>query len=134
MILTKPARCGAVSSELIAIVVALLPGSQSAKVRPEAEAISVKFRFGEMKVKRIFGVPLVTPSGGYRGVEQLVARRAHNPKVVSSSLAPATKKTKERAIRNGCSFLVLMPSETVPLHCLSCVALACDFVVAPRKT
>jgi hypothetical protein len=24
-------------------------------------------------------------------VEQLVARRAHNPKVVSSSLAPATK-------------------------------------------
>ena len=96
MILTKPARCGAVSSELIAIVVALLPGSQSAKVRPEAEAISVKFRFGEMKVKRIFGVPLVTPSGGYRGVEQLVARRAHNPKVVSSSLAPATKKTKEK--------------------------------------
>ena len=28
----------------------------------------------------------------YRGVEQLVARWAHNPKVVSSSLAPATKK------------------------------------------
>ena len=27
----------------------------------------------------------------YRGVEQLVARWAHNPKVVSSSLAPATK-------------------------------------------
>ena len=27
----------------------------------------------------------------YRGVEQLVARRAHNPKVVSSSLTPATK-------------------------------------------
>ena len=25
------------------------------------------------------------------GMEQLVARRAHNPKVVSSSLAPATK-------------------------------------------
>ena len=33
--------------------------------------------------------------GGYRGVEQLVARRAHNPKVVSSSLAPATKETKK---------------------------------------
>jgi hypothetical protein len=32
----------------------------------------------------------------YRGMEQLVARRAHNPKVASSSLAPATKKdTKE---------------------------------------
>ena len=27
----------------------------------------------------------------YRGVEQLVARRAHNPKVVGSSPAPATK-------------------------------------------
>ena len=26
----------------------------------------------------------------YRGVEQLAARRAHNPKVVSSSLTPAT--------------------------------------------
>ena len=29
----------------------------------------------------------------YRGMEQLVARRAHNPKVVSSSLAPATTKS-----------------------------------------
>ena len=93
--LTKPARCWAVSSGLVAIVVALLPGSQCAKVRPSEEAISVKFRFGEMKVKRIFDVPLVTPAGGYRGVEQLVARRAHNPKVVSSSLAPATKETKK---------------------------------------
>ena len=27
----------------------------------------------------------------YRGVEQLVARRAHNPKVVGSSPAPATQ-------------------------------------------
>ena len=27
----------------------------------------------------------------YRGVEQLVARWAHNPKVTSSSLVPATK-------------------------------------------
>ena len=32
----------------------------------------------------------------YRGVEQLAARRAHNPKVVSSSLTPATKKLKSR--------------------------------------
>ena len=95
MILTKPARCGAVPSELVAIVVTLLPGSQGAKVRPSEEAISLKFLFGEMKVKRIFDVPLVMPTGGHRGVEQLVARRAHNPKVVSSSLAPATKKTKK---------------------------------------
>ena len=28
----------------------------------------------------------------HRGVEQLVARRAHNPKVASSSLVPATKE------------------------------------------
>ena len=28
----------------------------------------------------------------YRGVEQLVARRAHNPKVAGSSPVPATKK------------------------------------------
>ena len=28
----------------------------------------------------------------YRGVEQLVARRAHNPEVVGSSPSPATKK------------------------------------------
>ena len=28
----------------------------------------------------------------YRGVEQLVARRAHNPKVVGSSPAPATTR------------------------------------------
>ena len=31
-----------------------------------------------------------------RGVEQLVARRAHNPKVVSSSLAPATQKGNQK--------------------------------------
>jgi hypothetical protein len=28
----------------------------------------------------------------YRGMEQLVARRAHNPKVTGSSPVPATKK------------------------------------------
>ena len=35
----------------------------------------------------------------YRGVEQLVARRAHNPKVVGSSPAPATKKTSHESVR-----------------------------------
>ena len=34
----------------------------------------------------------------YRGVEQLVARRAHNPKVVGSSPSPATKRSPD-AIR-----------------------------------
>ena len=33
----------------------------------------------------------------HRGGEQLVARRAHNPKVAGSSPAPATKKTQEPA-------------------------------------
>ena len=32
----------------------------------------------------------------YRGVEQLVARWAHNPKVAGSSPAPATKKEGHR--------------------------------------
>ena len=36
------------------------------------------------------------------GVEQLVARRAHNPKVISSSLVPATKeKLKDTSLFNG---------------------------------
>ncbi len=29
-------------------------------------------------------------------MEQLVARRAHNPKVISSSLVPATKEVRQR--------------------------------------
>ena len=36
------------------------------------------------------------------GMEQLVARRAHNPKVVSSSLAPATQgriKLKAKSVK-----------------------------------
>ena len=32
----------------------------------------------------------------HRGMEQLAARRAHNPKVVGSSPTPATKKTEAR--------------------------------------
>ena len=35
----------------------------------------------------------------HRGVEQLVARRAHNPKVVGSSPAPATQKPFEGNFR-----------------------------------
>ena len=34
----------------------------------------------------------------YRGVEQLVARRAHNPKVVGSSPTPATKKEQSEMV------------------------------------
>jgi hypothetical protein len=32
----------------------------------------------------------------HRGMEQLVARRAHNPKVVGSSPAPATKTRNQK--------------------------------------
>ena len=46
--------------------------------------------------------PLFQRSEIYRGVEQLVARRAHNPEVVGSSPASATKK----AIRKGCLFVL----------------------------
>ena len=42
----------------------------------------------------------------YRGVEQLVARRAHNPEVVGSSPSPATKKSL-RSFWNGEIFLVV---------------------------
>ena len=38
----------------------------------------------------------------YRGVEQLVARRAHNPKVVGSS--PASATTKEQVNRPALFF------------------------------
>ena len=39
-------------------------------------------------------------------MEQLVARRAHNPKVAGSSPAPATKKTKESALAGSFVFAV----------------------------
>ena len=34
-------------------------------------------------------------------MEQLVARRAHNPKVISSSLVPATKKMIRQHVVEG---------------------------------
>ena len=43
------------------------------------------------------------PNKIHRGVEQLVARRAHNPKVVGSSPAPATT---ERHWRNPVPFFM----------------------------
>ena len=39
----------------------------------------------------------------HRGVEQLAARRAHNPKVVSSSLTPAT--TNFTRVARDCGLL-----------------------------
>ena len=43
----------------------------------------------------------------YRGVEQLVARRAHNPEVAGSSPVPATRKRKWRYLISTSFFVVL---------------------------
>ena len=43
---------------------------------------------------KIFGIIVEHLEIIHRGVEQLVARRAHNPEVASSSLVPATKKNR----------------------------------------
>ena len=48
-----------------------------------ADCKSAAFRF-------VGSNPTLTTTD-YRGVEQLVARRAHNPKVVGSNPSPATK-------------------------------------------
>src|SRR5690606_23126524 len=47
------------------------------------------------------------------GWSSLVARRAHNPKVVGSNPAPATKY--ERPLRNEWPFLLLCPPSSNPL-------------------
>lgn len=41
----------------------------------------------------------------YRGMEQLAARWAHNPKVAGSSPAPATHIIKQLRIKNVAAFL-----------------------------
>ncbi len=46
--------------------------------------------FGDSEKSRTFALAIEK----HRGVEQLVARWAHNPKVISSSLVSATKKEK----------------------------------------
>ena len=40
----------------------------------------------------------IAESEPHRGVEQLVARRAHNPKVVGSSPTPPTKKEQSEMV------------------------------------
>ena len=47
---------------------------------------------------------MLTFATQYRGVEQLVARRAHNPEVVGSSPSPATTK-KRWHFNNSNAFL-----------------------------
>ena len=44
----------------------------------------------------------------YRGVEQLVARRAHNPEVAGSSPVPATREKENTFLMNGVFLLLAM--------------------------
>ena len=50
---------------------------------------------------------MATFAAQYRGVEQLVARRAHNPEVVGSSPASATIKDKSDDLSFFCAVLFL---------------------------
>ena len=50
------------------------------------------------------------PSDG-RGVEQLAARRAHNPKVAGSSPAPATKKSVKKVFEGFQFFQKVLDEE-----------------------
>src|SRR5699024_233071 len=45
------------------------------------------------------------------GVEQLVARRAHNPKVTSSSLVPATKRKRAFTVSKGSFFYGILKTK-----------------------
>ena len=81
----------------------------------------LKINFAELKIISIFAVQ-------YRGVEQLVARRAHNPEVGGSSPPPATKTKRPfrplflfyhpyiviRTISRGVPGLTLLLHATVP--------------------
>ena len=49
----------------------------------------MQIKFADLKNVRIFAVQ-------YRGIEQLVARRAHNPEAGGSSPPPATTEEKSK--------------------------------------
>ena len=72
-----------------------MQGNCATKVRPVELARNA---FGEMELGCIFAVLFAEAAGGHRGVEQLVARRAHNPKVVGSSPTPATTKEQSEMV------------------------------------
>ena len=50
----------------------------------------------------------------YRGVEQLVARRAHNPEVVGSNPSPATTTKSADFSRKSALFVTFWPHSKVP--------------------
>ena len=55
----------------------------------------------------------------HRGVEQLVARRAHNPEAGGSSPSPATKNRK-RILRNQCPFFLFLMMYTESVFVFTC--------------
>ena len=52
----------------------------------------------------------------YRGVEQLVARRAHNPEVVGSNPSPATTEKTQFTIGELCFFICYLEKSAPDLH------------------
>jgi hypothetical protein len=48
----------------------------------------------------------------HRGVEQLAARRAHNPEVVGSSPTSATKKIKEEQLKTKLKLFFFYQNKT----------------------
>ena len=64
------------------------------KKKDITKALIIKFT---IDTKKYFGIMIKSSRNGhyiYSGVEQLVARRAHNPKVIGSSPFPATRKSE----------------------------------------
>ena len=57
-----------------------------------------KIKFAVLKIVRIFAVQ-------YRGIEQLVARRAHNPEAGGSSPPPATTEEKPQGFSSFFCYL-----------------------------
>ena len=84
MMFTKPERCGAFAF--------VWDTELGLDLQRKRSALSSPSRLREM----------------HRGVEQLVARRAHNPKVAGSS--PATATQIERVDRQVGPFLMFLPA------------------------
>ncbi len=62
--------------------------------------------------------PFLVVTIQYRGVEQLVARRAHNPEVAGSTPVPATKRKSLKTLRfQGFFFFSQNSNPTLKTHC-----------------
>ena len=66
-----------------------------------------------------------------RGVEQLVARRAHNPEAGGSSPSPATKNRK-RILRNQCPFFLIVATKLPEIVAQRKIPVDLHFIVRLR--